>query len=509
MWEIETIDKMYHVIRVSANVDSLSYWVTSITILTSLFEALLFPVLISIVWIILYKFKYRINGSEFRLCMYATYGSILNLVLNTFPRHNRLSKGMFIFIFVFFMASLLGKNIPNIALSKIIGIYNFTDIIHSNIELFSNDWNCTYSSCSADFENDFALVSNSKSIQNSFNRNNVQNAYWDSTNSNNTLYAVRAKTNLSSCIFSINTVSSMALGNITDTFLHDCSNFTGSYSAHLDSTRSIGLDSFPRQLSLVTSIMDRCDIPMNMFLVTPNFSFDVKKLANWLINGGCRTYNFQRSCSILLTCDISIDWKQMQIFGNTPDEINIMDITTFNNSLDNLVDLFSQHVLFTDTNGKVFGDILSGSMVDNMTSVQTRWVNTIKYQGNQSNFNFLDEFDSILSRSLASAVQSFMNNVSVDVIKAKAMPALGIWIELSIFLSVSFLFCFISLFFFMLKNEQLLLPLSVLNLGILSNAIFKEGDGASTGGLPLNYDVKTSWPFVLTKDEELVPANLA
>ncbi|CAG8529482.1 22474_t:CDS:2 [Racocetra persica] len=49
------------------------------------------------------------------------------------------------------------KNRPNIAVSKIIGIYNFTEIVHSNI-----------SSCSADFENDFALVSNSKSIQNIF-----------------------------------------------------------------------------------------------------------------------------------------------------------------------------------------------------------------------------------------------------------------------------------------------------------------------------------------------------
>ncbi|CAG8526672.1 14506_t:CDS:1, partial [Dentiscutata erythropus] len=521
MWQLKTISSSHHVLRISSNIDSFNHWLLAITVLASLLEAILFPVLISITWILLFKIKQKINGSEFSLCMDATYGSMLRLILNTFLKRDRLTKGMRIFIFIFFMATILGKNIPNVVFSRIIGIYNFTEVINSKVILFNNDLNCSYSSCTADFESNFALVSNSTTIRNAMLKNNVQKAYWGENNGNNTLYAVQAKTNATTCNFiigsttdSLNNVSVSAgsnrLENVTNKPLENCNSFTAGYNSHIHPERIINIDAFSLSTELSTIISDRCDIPMNMFLISSNFSSNVNNMANWLINGGCYTYNFNRECSVSMSCDISISWKKMQIFGDTPDNIVLLD-AKFNNSLESL---FSHHISSDELNGKIYGDLLIGSIISNMSSVQTRWANTIKYQGNQSNFNFLDEFDSILSQSLVSAVQSFTNNVSVNVDKIIEIPALGIWLEFTAFAFALFLLCGIAIYIFGIKNDQLLLSLSVLDIEVLSNAIFKgdigdlsnitfKDDGTSADGL------KISWPFVQDTSEELFSTNLA
>src|SRR5207244_8973497 len=118
-----------------------------ITVLTSVFEAIMLPVLISLVWLLLYKIKNQINSSDFRLCMEATYGSIISVFLNLFPRYKRMTKSVIVIVFLLIMAIILGKNVPNVMLSKIIEVHNFTTISSSNIALFNNNSNCEYTSC--------------------------------------------------------------------------------------------------------------------------------------------------------------------------------------------------------------------------------------------------------------------------------------------------------------------------------------------------------------------------
>ena len=49
--------------------------------------------------------------------------------------------------------------------SQIVGIHNFTKITSHDIVLFKNDSNCIYTSCASDFEDNFALVLNSTTIE--------------------------------------------------------------------------------------------------------------------------------------------------------------------------------------------------------------------------------------------------------------------------------------------------------------------------------------------------------
>src|ERR1051325_588191 len=165
MWELETISPVKHILRVDDNPTSINKWLIPITMLTSLFEAIFLPVLISLVWVALYKIKRKMNGSEFRLCMQATHGSVLKLFLDLPSRYRRLSGRMPVFIMLLFIMNILGKNIPNSLLAQVIGIHSFTKIAPNDITLFKNDSNCMYTSCASDLEENFALVLNSTRIE--------------------------------------------------------------------------------------------------------------------------------------------------------------------------------------------------------------------------------------------------------------------------------------------------------------------------------------------------------
>ena len=134
----------------------------------------------------------------------------------------------------------------------------------------------------------------------------------------------------------------------------------------------------------------------------------------------------------------------------------------------------------------------------------TNWRKTIKFQGIKHRYNFLDEYEHIISQSLVSSIQSMTNNVNVHVDEIKLLEIPRIWIELSfvIFL-VSSILTFLTT-----SNLKMLLPLSSLDFGIISNVIFKEGDDSCTGNLPTHYNMKISWPFKMVyfqdKTEHLV-----
>ncbi len=58
--------------------------------------------------------------------------------------------------------------------------------------------------------------------------------------------------------------------------------------------------------------------------MSPNFSLNVTKMTKWIKDG-----NFpedkpsDRECQINLHCNTHVEWKKMQIVGNTPDKQNI------------------------------------------------------------------------------------------------------------------------------------------------------------------------------------------
>jgi len=84
----------------------------------------------------------------------------------------------------------------------------------------------------------------------------------------------------------------------------------------------------------------------------------------------------------------------------------------------------------------------------------------IKFQGSKYNYNFLDEYEQILSQSLVSSIQSMMNNINVYVDVTENLKAPGIWIELTISSFVIFLVCGIITLILIIKNVKMLLPLS-------------------------------------------------
>nr|CAG8640169.1 14610_t:CDS:1 [Entrophospora candida] len=490
MWELETVDQGRHILRIGENAASINSLLKLILVLTSLFEAIILPVLLSLVWISIYKIKQRMNSNDFKLCMVATHGYVLRLFMDFFLRYKRLSKGMIVFTIVLFLTTMLGKNIPNIMLSGIIELHNFTSIVPSNIILFNNDSNCIYKSCTSDLTGEnFALVANSTTIQNIMYSDYVQNTYWGL---NNTLYAVRSKIDAGSCSLSIGdgvgVISSNNLGNETDTPTNT-GKYTSSYSGHTPTIKSVGLISYILNTFLRVSLSDRCDISMNLFYISPDFSPDVVKMAKWLYDSGyTHDQRLDRYCTILMECNVTMEWKQMQIFGNTPDDLKISDVQS-NNTIEKLEELISTNVQDTDINGKWFGESLIDSVVDKLTSMLTTWRNDIKYKRSESSYNFFDQFGDTISQSLASSIQSMISTVSVDVDKKEIFTAPGLWIELTALIFAILLTCLISMTVLTARNSKMSLPLSVLDFEIISNAIFKEynDDGS--------YNQKISWPF--------------
>ncbi|CAB4375420.1 unnamed protein product [Rhizophagus irregularis] len=149
----------------------------------------------------------------------------------------------------------------------------------------------------------------------------------------------------------------------------------------------------------------------------------------------------------------------------------------------------------------LFGERLVDEIMIKMQTIITNWREIIKFQGNTHNYNFLDEYERVISQSLVSSIQSMSNNINVDVDEIEKLEAPGLWIEIAILTLVTFFVCSILLLLiFTTRNEKMLLPLGPLDFGIVSNAIFKE------------YSTKTSWPFELDyshqdKSKHLVTAN--
>ncbi|CAG8626824.1 uncharacterized protein OCT59_009913 [Rhizophagus irregularis] len=504
MWEFETNGTIKHILRIDENPSSMNKWLIFITIFSSILEAVLVPVLILSIWLIIYKVKRKMNGCEFRLCMQATHSSMFKLFIDLFSRYDKSSKGMLVFIMLLLIMNLLGKNIPNILVANVIGIHNFTKIVHHNMDLFKNDLNCTYVSCTSDLEdNNFALVLNSTTLENTMRTHNVKTAYWDLSN-NNTLDAIRIRVNTTSCNFTIgdgiDSVVSNNLGNVTDVPAQG--RFTGSYGGlSTVAKRDVVLGATPTRIFLTTDITDRCDIPLNMFYISPNFEPNVYKMANWLVNdSGYHTDQaYNRTCRMKMECIAIPEWKKMKIVGNTPDNIKLSEVN-FNNSLDKLKETFSNNVSDYNVNGKAFGERLVDEIMIKMQTITTNWREIIKFQGNTHNYNFLDEYERVISQSLVSSIQSMSNNINVDVDEIEKLEAPGLWIEIAILTLVTFFVCSILLLIFTTRNEKMLLPLSPLDFGIVSNAIFKEDS------------TKTSWPFELDyshqdKSKHLVTAN--
>jgi hypothetical protein len=185
-------------------------------------------------------------------------------------------------------------------------------------------------------------------------------------------------------------------------------------------------------------------------------------------------------------CSASVEWKNMQIVGTTPDNIKLLKVD-FNNSLYKLEELFSTNVRDYRKVGKCFGEGLMDNTLDKMVTFLTDWREIIKYKGGKYNYNLLNEFENVLSQSLVSSVQSMTNDINVYTVQAKKLEAPGIWIEMTILSLAIFFVCSILMLILTTRNVKMLLPLSVLDLGIITNVIFKE-DGSNT---------KTSWPFEL------------
>ncbi|CAG8645507.1 12354_t:CDS:1 [Ambispora gerdemannii] len=512
MWKLETVRRGMHVLKIDDNVAHINDWITRTAVPTSVFEATILPLFISLVWIFLYKKKSRINGSEFRKYMEITHGSLVGFFSDLHSMRERLSKGTFTFFFLLFAATVFGKQIPNVMLSKSIGLYNFTDVTFDIMFLFKNDSNCMYTSCAASqFKDNFALVLNPADIQNKLHNDSIHSTNWDLGNTN-ILYAVRAKTDVASCIARLGTatlcypeneIASDNLGNKTNNLIH-----TGVYTSVYSSgnMRYVILESFPSSLSVSTTIVDRCDLSMNMLYISPNFSSDVVRMAKWLNNSGYYKdpWKASRHCQITLSCDVSWEWKKMRISGNTPDTTEILEVN-FNNSVNELANLFYTTVR---DRGRDVGEIIGRSLIDNisdkMFTIISKWRSDIRNKGSRYSFNFLDEYDIVLSQSLASSVQSMMNNVSVSVVKMVQREAVGLWVELAVVTSVIFLTSLTSLILLHIcrrKNETIWLSLSLLDIKVISNTIFKEENDDGT------FNEKTSWPFNLDNTSKLVTAN--
>ncbi|PKK64593.1 hypothetical protein RhiirC2_787275 [Rhizophagus irregularis] len=180
------------------------------------------------------------------------------------------------------------------------------------------------------------------------------------------------------------------------------------------------------------------------------------------------------SCRMKMEYIAIPEWKKMQIVGNTPDNKKLSE--------------------------PLFGERLVDEIMIKMQTIITNWREIIKFQGNTHNYNFLDEYERVISQSLVSSIQSMSNNINVDVDEIEKLEAPGLWIEIAILTLVTFFVCSILLLIFTTRNEKMLLPLSPLDFGIVSNAIFKEDS------------TKTSWPFELDyshqdKSKHLVTAN--
>ncbi|CAG8504674.1 3232_t:CDS:2 [Ambispora leptoticha] len=419
MWEIKTANIGKHILKIDDNAAHINGWLTLVTVLTSALEAALLPLLLSFVWIFLYKRKRRINAR---------------------------------------------KHIPNLMLSKIIGLYEFTEVVFDKISLF-NDSDCMFTLCTSQFKDNFALVSNLTTIRDIMHTHNVSKTYWN-LGDTNFLYAVRAKTDVSSCIMSIGTderllINSSVFLNVTSTWGKlNTGHFAGATNNHSMASVLINANidfSNMSSLDLHTLIQDSCDIPMNMFYISPNFSSDVVEMAKSLEDAGYHKdpWRYAHVCMVSLNCSAHLEWKQMRISGNTPDTTKILEETNFNNSIAKLNELFLQNVPDYSIDKEIIGE---------------------------------NEYDSMLSQALASSIQSIMNNVSVSVDKIVNSEALGLWIELTVVVTMIFLISLILLLIYTSKNMKWLLPLSLLNFGIISNAIFREGDP--------DYEI-TSWPFEL------------
>ncbi|GBC00590.1 hypothetical protein RclHR1_03900007 [Rhizophagus clarus] len=362
------------------------------------------------------------------------------------------------------------------------------------MDLFKNDSNCMYAACTSDLEDNFALVLNSTSLENSMRMNNVKNAYWNLSN-NNTLDAIRIDVNTTSCEFNIgfdgDTLSSSNLGNATDT-PPEPGRFTGSYGGFSTlATRDVSIHAAEVQVTLDTVIRDRCDIPLNMFYISPNFNPDVIRMAKWLKDSGQYPEDrpFNRLCQITMSCDANLEWKKFQIVGNTPDNIKLSEIN-FNNSLFQLNGLFSTNVQDYNVNGEAFGERLLDSSIIKFQTIITDWREIIKFQGSKYNYNFLDDYSKTLSQSLVSSTQSMTNNINVNVEQLENIQAPGMWIELTVLSFIIFFICSLLSFTLTTNNANMLLPLSSLDFGIISNAIFEEDSE------------KTSWPFELIHSEK-------
>src|SRR5437763_3312019 len=144
--------------------------------------------------------------------------------------------------------------------------------------------------------------------------------------------------------------------------------------------------------------------------------------------------------------------KNGNICGNTPNETKISEVN-FDNSTDQLFKLFSDRVKDHDSNGRIFGKKLTDNVLGRMSTAQLKWRSAID-EGSEHNFNILDEYDSIFSQSLASSIQSVMNNVTVNVDMTKIEIAPGLWIELTIASIVLLLPCVILSFILTAKNEN-------------------------------------------------------
>ncbi|GBB98354.1 hypothetical protein RclHR1_03200004 [Rhizophagus clarus] len=479
MWELKTINPITHILRVGEDPSSFNKWLPLVTIFSSILEAVLLPVLISLLWITIYRLKRKMNGSEFRLCMQATHGSTYKFLADLFIRLKISSKRVIILVILIFMMNILGKSIPNVMVAQVIGIHNFTKIVHNNNgDLFKNDLNCEYMACSSDLENNFALVLNSTSLENNLRAYNVKNAYWNLSN-NNILDAIRVDFNTTSCEFIMgiggDSLSSDSLGNATDTPPAP-GRFTGSYGGFSTRpTRDVSIHAAEIQVSIDTTIMDRCDIPLNMFYISPNFNPNVMKMAKWLKDSGRYPEDrpFNRSCQVIMSCDANVEWKKMQIVGNTPDNMELLEVN-FNNSILKLNELFSTNVKDYNFNGEAFGERLIDSTVVKFQTIITNWREIIKFQGSKYNYNFLDDYSNTLSQSLVSSIQSMTNNINVNVDRIENIQAPGIWIEIFILSFVIFFICSLLSLTLTTKNLSLLLPLSLLDFGFISNSIFKE-----------------------------------
>ncbi|CAJ0912230.1 4740_t:CDS:2 [Entrophospora sp. SA101] len=274
---------------------------------------------------------------------------------------------------------------------------------------------------------------------------------------------------------------------------------------HTPTTKSIGLISYVNDMFLRVSTSDRCDISMNLFYISPDFPLNVMKMAKWLSDGGySHDKDFNRFCIVSMQCNVTMEWKQMQISGSTPDDLKILEMQ-FNNTIQKLRELISTNVKDSDLNGKWFGESLLDSAVDRLTSMLTIWRNDIKFKRSNDSYNFFDQFGDIISQSLASSIQSIMNNVSVDVDKKEIITAPGLWIEVTVLVFAILLTCIISMPILSIRNSNMLLPLSVLDFEIISNSIFREHnyDG--------NFNQKLSWPFEVIylqdKSHHLISAN--